>query len=64
MKANAKHLKCHIYARKWQNYKACMTHHFMFYRKRHMQVKRLQSGGQTVKQKFEISNDAEIKQPQ
>jgi len=42
------------------NYKACMTHHFMFYRKRPMQVKRLQSGGRTFKQKYEISNDTKI----
>jgi len=29
-----------------------------------MQVKRLQSGGRTFKRKYDISNDAEITQPQ
>jgi len=29
-----------------------------------MQVKRLQSGGRTFKRKYEISNDADITEPQ
>jgi len=49
MKARTRHLKCHIYARRWQDCKVCMTHHSMFYRKRNMQVKRLQNGGRTFK---------------
>jgi len=64
MKARTRHLKCHIYARRWQDYKVCMNHHFMFCRKRNAQVKRLQSGSRTFKRKCEISNDAETTQPQ
>ena len=47
-----------------EDYKACMTHHFVIYRKRNGQVKRLQSGGRTFKRKTEICNDAEIMKPQ
>jgi len=45
MKAIMRHFKYLAYARKWQKYKVCMTRQFMFYRKRHMQSKSLQSGG-------------------
>jgi len=38
MKARARLLECHNYVGRWQNYKACMTHHFLSYRKRNMQV--------------------------
>jgi len=30
MKARMRHLKCRAYARKWQNYKVCMTRHSCF----------------------------------
>ena len=39
MKARTRHLKNHIYARRWQDYKVCMMRHFIFYRKRNMQSK-------------------------
>jgi len=34
--AGTRHLECYIYAREWQDYKACITHHFMPYRKQNM----------------------------
>jgi len=36
MKARTRHFECHIYVREWQDYKACITHHFMSCRKRNM----------------------------
>ena len=62
MKARTGHLKSHIYARRRQGYKVCMTRHFRSYRKkeRNMQVKRLQRGGWMMKWKYKQCWDKSV----